>query len=108
MSGIEAKIEFNNRITPMLNRIKQKVAQLPKEGYNFFVKQTPIATGNARKNTILVKETIQANYPYASVLDKGRHMTNRGMRGSTQAPEGMSKPMFDHLEERFKQIVRSK
>ena len=42
MSGIEAKIEFNNRITPMLNRIKQKVAQLPKEGYNFFVKQTQI------------------------------------------------------------------
>jgi hypothetical protein len=26
-------------------------------------------------------------------------MTNRGMRGSTQAPKGMSKPTYEHIRD---------
>ena len=60
------------------------------------------------KKTKISGKTIDANYPYAGVLDKGRHMTNRGMRGSEQAPKGMTKPTFEYIKKRLRQIVRGK
>jgi hypothetical protein len=36
--------------------------------------------------------TIQNNTSYIGVLEKGRHLTSRGMRGSTQAPNGILTP----------------
>jgi hypothetical protein len=47
--------------------------------------------------------TINANYPYANVLDKGRHMTRRGLRGSEQAPQGMTEPTIKHIRQYVKQ-----
>jgi hypothetical protein len=35
-------------------------------------------------------------------------MTNRGMRGSEQAPEGMTKPTVEFIRERFRQIMSGK
>jgi hypothetical protein len=32
-------------------------------------------------------------------------MTSKGMRGSEQAPEGMTKPMEDFIRKRIKQIL---
>ena len=63
-----------------------------KQAFDYFKRLTPIYTGFARRNTKLINWRIVANYPYAFVLDLGRHMTPRGARGSNQAPEGMSKP----------------
>jgi hypothetical protein len=42
------------------------------------------------------------------VLDKGRHMTNRGMRGSEQAPEGMSKPTTEFIKQTIDKIIKAK
>ena len=97
-----------NTITTSLKRIQKKLNNVPKEAYQEFVKNTPVKTDNAKRNTKLKGKTIQANYAYAQVLDKGRHMTNRGMRGSDQAPQGMSKPTEEFIKQRIAQILAGK
>ena len=99
---------FKGDISKMLSKMKKELKDVPKEAYQFFLKQTPVKTGNARRNTKLKGNTIQANYQYAEVLDKGRHMTNRGMRGSVQAPEGMTKPTEEFIQKRVNKIVQGK
>jgi hypothetical protein len=91
-----------------LKRIQRKLDKVPKEAYKEFVKNTPVKTGNARRNTKLRGNTIEANYQYAQVLDKGRHMTPRGLRGSEQAPQGMSKPTEEFIQKRITQIIKAK
>jgi hypothetical protein len=99
---------FKGDISQMLSKMKKELKNVPKEAYQFFVKQTPVKTGNARRNTKLKGNIIQANYQYAEVLDKGRHMTSRGMRGSEQAPEGMTKPTEEFIQKRVNKIVQGK
>jgi hypothetical protein len=99
---------FKGDISQMLSKMKKELKNVPKEAYQFFVKQTPVRSGNARRNTKLKGNTIQANYQYAEVLDKGRHMTSRGMRGSEQAPEGMTKPTEEFIQKRVNKIVQGK
>jgi hypothetical protein len=99
---------FKGDISQMLSKMKKELKDVPKEAYQFFVKQTPVRSGNARRNTKLKGNTIQANYQYAEVLDKGRHMTSRGMRGSEQAPEGMTKPTEEFIQQRVDKIVKGK
>lgn len=87
MANIKTQ-KFQQRMKA-LRGTKKNVMQ---RAFEFFKRITPIATGNARRNTRLVNWKIVANYPYAFVLDKGKHMTNRGARGSNQAPNGMTQP----------------
>lgn len=74
--------------------------------YNFFEQHTPIDTGNARANTVLSGNTIEANYPYASVLDDGRSYRDGQMRGSTQAPQGMTEPTKEYAKKIIPPIVQ--
>ena len=97
-----------NTMSVSLKRIQRKLDKLPKEAYDVFKKTTPIKTGNAKRNTKLKGNTIEANYQYAQVLDKGRHMTRRGMRGSEQAPQGMTKPTEQFIKKRVGQILKAK
>ena len=97
-----------NTMSASLKRIQRKLDKVPQEAYKEFVKNTPVKTGNARRNTKLKGDTIEANYQYAQVLDKGRHMTRRGMRGSEQAPQGMTKPTEDFIKKRVSQIIKAK
>jgi hypothetical protein len=97
-----------NTMSASLKRIQRKLDKLPKEAYDVFKKSTPVKTGNARRNTKLKGDTIEANYQYAQVLDKGRHMTTRGMRGSEQAPQGMTKPTEEFIKKRVAQILKAK
>lgn len=97
-----------NKMTNSLKKIQKKLDKLPKEAFKEFVKNTPVKSGNARRNTRLVGNTIKADYQYAEVLDKGRHMTNRGMRGSEQAPKGMSIPTEEFIQERITKILKDK
>jgi hypothetical protein len=101
-------VKFNNQITKMTQRLKKKFDLLPNEAYQEFVKNTPVRSGNARRNTKLRNDVIEANYQYAEVLDKGRHMTTRGARGSNQAPRGMTKPTEEFVKKRTKQILQGK
>lgn len=105
---MSVQVKVQNNILGKTQRIKQKLRNLPAEAYKVFVDNTPIRTGNARKNTKLNGKQIRANYPYAEVLDKGRHMTNRGMRGSEQAPQGMTKPTEEFIKNRVRQILQGR
>jgi len=87
-----------NKVLDTLNN--QNIAQV---AYKKFVDITPKKTGNAKRSTKLNGNNINADYAYANVLDKGRHMTNRGMRGSEQAPIGMTEPTIEHVRDYVKQ-----
>ena len=69
--------------------------------------RTPVDTGNAKRGWVAPKKqfggyVIKNDVPYIGVLDKGRHMTSRGMRGSTQAPKGITKPAISYIERNYK------
>ena len=97
-----------NLITPALKKIRQDINALPKELEKKFKELTPIDTGNARRRTRLVNnKRIQAAYSYAQVLDRGRHMTSRGMRGSKQAPNGMTKPLRLWYKQHIRKLLRA-
>jgi len=88
-------------ISRRLNNIEKAMdpKKLASEAFGVFKGITPIKTGNARSNTSLNNDEIRASYPYAAVLDKGRHMTASGARGSIQAPQGMTKPTLKFVQD---------
>lgn len=94
-------LKIQNNITSSLKKVQKQLDKLPEEAYQFFKAQTPIRSGNARRNTKFNKsrDEIQANYNYATRLDEGY---------SSQAPEGMTKPTEDFIKKRAKQIIRKK
>lgn len=99
------KISVDTKNLEKLFARSQKIGeQVVQDAYGYFRALTPVKTGNARSNTSLdlPKRTIEADYPYAGVLDAGRRMTSRGMRGSTQAPNGMSNPTIQELNRSVK------
>lgn len=67
-----------------LNQIERFADDLPKRAHREFVDRTPVRSGNARRNTDLSGNEIQANYGYSVRLEKESW--------SRQAPEGMSEP----------------
>lgn len=75
--------------------------------YKDFLDNTPKDTGNAKRNTKLVNYIITAKYMYAKVLNDGRRMTNKGMKGSTQSPDGMVKPTVARIPKWIKDYIRS-
>ena len=87
--------EINRRLAEIARDLDEK--KLAQEGYKKFREVTPQRTGNAKRNTKLNGTEIQTNYPYARVLDDGRGFRDGQMRGSTQAPDGMTKPTIDHI-----------
>ena len=107
---IEMKITISrNLLTPALKNIRAQIQNLPQEIYDKFVEITPEDTGYAKRNTKLISnKRIAARYNYAEVLDRGRHMTNRGMRGSKQAPRGMTRPTKEWAKQRIRTILRRK
>jgi len=86
-----------DKITPSLEEIEKGLLAIPKKAHKFFKKTTPIDTGYARRRTRLQGNTIKAGYKYASYLDKGH---------SKQAPNGMSKPTLDYLNDLVRKIMR--
>lgn len=82
--------------------IRSEVQRLADTVYSEVKQRTPVDTGTAkagwRKNTRNTGFTISNAVPYIEVLDKGRHMTNRGMRGSKQAPRGMVGPSLESIK----------
>jgi hypothetical protein len=64
---------------------------LAREAYDYFKDITPIDSGNARRNTKLKGNEIQADYPYAQRLDAGWSKQNGGV--------GMTKPTEKFIQE---------
>jgi hypothetical protein len=80
--------EINRRLKQIEKEITAEA--MAKEGHDYFRKVTPFKTGNAKRNTTLNKDTIQANYPYARRLDEGY---------SPQARNGMTQPTIAFVQE---------
>ena len=94
-----------NNIVDRLNKVLSTLnsQNIAKEAFTKFKDVTPVKSGNAKRSTKLQGNSINADYAYANVLDKGRHMTRRGMRGSEQAPKGMTEPTIKHIRDYVKQ-----
>ena len=90
------KLEFD-RMTPSLNKVNQQLKTLSKGAYDVFKQSTPVKSGNARRNTKLLGNTIRADYSYAKVLDRGF---------SKKAPQGMTKPTESWLKRQIISIFR--
>ena len=84
-------------VTPSLNKIERFLESVPAKAHKFFVDQTPRQSGRARRSTRLQGDTIRADYPYATELDKG---------SSRQAPKGMTKPTTDFVNKLLRQGVK--
>jgi hypothetical protein len=59
---------------------------LLENAYKYFVSITPYQSGNARRNTKLTRDSIEADYPYAERLDTGwsKQFEGKGMTGPTE------------------------
>jgi len=97
-NSIEIKFD-KSQLNLKIKNLQKIVDQSMPAIYTEYVKNTPIAPfngGNARHNTSLKnRNTVEADYPYAFVLDAGRGFRDGQMRGSEQAPEGMTKPTVE-------------
>jgi hypothetical protein len=80
--------KVTNNTAQMFKQMAELPAAVAKRAHEYFVAITPRRSGNARRNTKLIKNTIDANYSYASDLDDGK---------SKQAPQGMSEPTIKKL-----------
>lgn len=87
----------SRRYLRTLARQQKQIEQLPQRAYKYFVAQTPVDSGNARRSTTLQGNEIHADYPYAERLDEG---------WSKQAPRGMVKPTTKWVTDQFKKIFR--
>ena len=78
-----------------------KAAKLDEEvlgpAFDYFKSETPIKSGNARNNTTLHNNKIEASYAYAQKLDNG---------WSNQSPKGMTKPTEKYIEKLVKDYIK--
>lgn len=83
-------------------RVRSEVQRLGQAVFTEIKQRTPVDTGTAKagwKNrTTQQGFEITNQVPYIGVLDKGRHMTRRGYRGSKQAPNGIVGPSLDAIK----------
>jgi hypothetical protein len=95
--GLSIKIDARG-LKSKLKRWTSQVERLPERALAKFIKETPIRTGNARRNTVLQsKNTISGEYPYSRRLEDG---------WSRQAPDGMVNPTTEWLEKEFNRIFK--
>jgi hypothetical protein len=95
------KITFDmSQVKNMFAANRKLGKQIAEDAYDFFVKETPIRTGNARRNTYLTRDRSQivADYPYAKRLDEGY---------SKQSPQGMTGPTEDYIESRLQSYINN-
>jgi hypothetical protein len=93
---ISVNVDVKDKITGDIARIKKQLRTVPTDAHKEFVALTPVRSGNARRNTLLKGNQINANYPYAQRLDEG---------WSKQAPRGIVRPWELWFRKRIKQIM---
>lgn len=101
------KVEITglDRVRSNVNRtLGSEVRRLSDAVFKEVRANTPVDTGRARKGwRRQVSDRsfeITNAVPYVPVLDQGRHMTSRGMRGSNQAPKGIIGPSLNNIKGR--------
>ena len=89
----------SNQIAPKLKRRVDGLQQVAQRGHAHFKRITPKRSGNARRRTVLSRDEIQANYPYAVRLDQG---------WSRQAPKGMVQPTIQFMSKIVNRIMKGR
>lgn len=83
---------------------RSEIAWFADDLYNEIRRKTPVDTGKAqrgwKKSSTKTTHEISNSVDYVEVLDKGRHMTKRGIRGSKQAPRGIVGPSLQSIKGR--------
>ena len=107
MSTVGAQIVIDtSQLAAKMRAIKGTTTAAMPQIYAEFVRVTPTRSGNARHQTSLAGKRIQAQYPYASVLDAGRGFRDGQMRGSDQAPQGMVKPTTQFAQSLIARLIQ--
>jgi len=96
---ITLNVKGVQKVSSNIAKIQRKLDKVPDEAHKVFVANTPVRSGNARRNTKLQKDSIKANYPYAKRLNEG---------WSKQSPKGMVEPTLQFIRKRIKQIFAGK
>jgi len=93
-----ANIKVNTRdFEQLLGQLDKLPGKVMKKAEPDMVRNTPIRSGNARRNTKRRGDTkIVANYGYAGRLDDG---------WSRQAPDGFTDPTIDFIEDEVSRQV---
>lgn len=82
--------------------LRSEISRLAGDVFKEVQARTPVDTGRARRGWKKSVDdqgfAITNAVPYVPVLDRGRHMTNRGIRGSRQAPKGIVGPSLDAVK----------
>jgi hypothetical protein len=95
-------IDSSRLIKGLEDEIRSEVRLLSNSLFTEVKKNTPVDTGRAkagwRQKTRTDGFEINNAVPYVPVLDKGRHMTNKGYRGSKQAPNGIVGPSLKTIK----------
>jgi len=105
MIGIEVNLSpnFARKQRRLLDVFVEQVMQ---DAQDIARQRTPVKSGalrNAWKELGSgIATTIVNDKSYAKVIDKGRHMTGRGMRGSVQAPRGITGPTIKEIRRIYK------
>jgi hypothetical protein len=86
---MQAKTKIQSNVAQELAKAAAVPHAIMQQTYDYFVSQTPKDSGNARASTRLIKNTIEANYAYASELDAG---------SSKQSPKGMTTPALKKMQ----------
>jgi len=86
-------------ITGDLTQAAKELGRVPLGAYKIFRSHTPVRSGNARRKTTLNNTTIEANYAYATRLDRG---------ASNQAPDGMTNPTKAYLNKTLDNIFKGR
>jgi hypothetical protein len=98
---LDVRVQVNTQNFTAKNRRQQReINRLPERAAQYFVAQTPVRSGNARRNTQLEnQDTIHADYAYAERLDTG---------WSRQAPRGMTRPTEEWVLREYRKIFGKK
>jgi hypothetical protein len=80
--------EINKRLDQLKTLLSPQA--LARVAYKEFYRITPLRSGNAKSNTDLRNNRIEADYPYAQRLDDG---------WSRQAPNGMTDPTIKYVKD---------
>lgn len=95
---IDVKLRVDtSRFSRKIARWRRGVSDLPQRALDYWIAQTPIKSGRARRSTELKGNVIHADYPYAGRLDEG---------WSGQSPRGMSRPTREWLEREWRRLFR--
>lgn len=93
--------KLSNNFDRHAKRVIRAIDRLPRQAYDEFKKETPIDTGNARRQTRFTNTnsggSIFGNYNYANRLNAGY---------SKQSPDGMTEPTIAEIRKQLGRAIR--